>query len=529
MGDRMDIDALLIGALYGELTPADEARLSAHLESHPADRSALADLAHTREAVRASRVFAVQVEPPQSVSALLMQEAARRLPRKESDGWFYRLTRAVMGRSMMAAIGAAAMFVLVVGVAGTLYLKRAPQYAAPSSHDEAAISSVGAAAPAADPSTAVTVTAGVTAGATAGETTGAPSPAVAAPPPPASVAPAGPSEGGPPSDLEQSGGLAAGSGAAPAPAAKPGAKIDGYRVGLEEAQLAIRDQRRAVETKEMAKAALDNNTATARARLEVASEPEPVPAKAKAQKKSAGVVVRTPERQPKDLDEDVASARPSDTSAVRRDEARSGDRPASDRAAGDKTAASAPAGGGFAAPPGNAAAGAPAQRQGPYQAPNQPSAQADVIASGRTVAPAPASPPPQASQAPTSRPASAQAPSTNRFASKADQTGKADQTAKDAKPSDDKAGEDAGLLAWARKQHDQVKTLVKSNNCLGAANVAVGIYGRAPAYYSANVATDRELKSCVVYLNRERDREDRNRAAKRVQSTDAPAAPALKK
>ena len=32
MVDAQDIDALLIGALYGELTPADEARLVAHLE-----------------------------------------------------------------------------------------------------------------------------------------------------------------------------------------------------------------------------------------------------------------------------------------------------------------------------------------------------------------------------------------------------------------------------------------------------------------------------------------------------------------
>src|SRR5215510_1429792 len=104
MTERMDIDALLIGALYGELTPADEARLTAHLESHPADRSALADLAHTREAVRASRVFAVQFEPPQSVSALLLQEAVRRLPRKEpvAGGWFYRFTRLVLGHPTMA-------------------------------------------------------------------------------------------------------------------------------------------------------------------------------------------------------------------------------------------------------------------------------------------------------------------------------------------------------------------------------------------------------------------------------------------
>jgi anti-sigma factor RsiW len=89
MTDRMDIDALLISALYGELTPAEEARLTAHLESHPADRTALADLTHTRAAVRESRIFSVQFEPPQSVSALLLQEAARRAPKpaRETAGW----------------------------------------------------------------------------------------------------------------------------------------------------------------------------------------------------------------------------------------------------------------------------------------------------------------------------------------------------------------------------------------------------------------------------------------------------------
>ena len=78
MAERTDLDALLVSALYGELAPADEARLAAHLESHPADRSALADLTHTRDAVRASRLFAVQLEPPQSVSARLLQEADRK-------------------------------------------------------------------------------------------------------------------------------------------------------------------------------------------------------------------------------------------------------------------------------------------------------------------------------------------------------------------------------------------------------------------------------------------------------------------
>src|SRR5690242_3438533 len=100
MVDRLDIDALLIGALYSELTPAEEARLSAHLESHPGDRVALDDLKSARLAVRESRILSVQLEPPQAISAMLLQEAARRAPKaargredSETSGWFYRFTR----------------------------------------------------------------------------------------------------------------------------------------------------------------------------------------------------------------------------------------------------------------------------------------------------------------------------------------------------------------------------------------------------------------------------------------------------
>src|SRR4051812_22216662 len=104
MVDRTDIDALLISALYGELTPADEARLTTHLESHPADRSALADLTQTRAAVRDSRLFAVQLEPPQAVSAMLLREAARRAPRveREDGSWFLRLLRSLTAHPAMA-------------------------------------------------------------------------------------------------------------------------------------------------------------------------------------------------------------------------------------------------------------------------------------------------------------------------------------------------------------------------------------------------------------------------------------------
>jgi len=129
--DRQDIDALLIGALYGELTPADEARLAAHLDSHPADRGALDDFKNVRQAVRESRIFELQLDPPQAVSALLLQEAHRRAPKRvvrdeEKEGWFARFARAFMAHPAMAA---AAMLVLVVGVASMIYVKKGDHFA----------------------------------------------------------------------------------------------------------------------------------------------------------------------------------------------------------------------------------------------------------------------------------------------------------------------------------------------------------------------------------------------------------------
>jgi hypothetical protein len=118
-----ELDALLVGALYGELGPADEARLAAHLESHPTDRTALDDLRSTRKTLVDARFFELWFEPRPAVSALLVQEAARRAPRSEAtgEGWFARFTRSVLSHPAMAA---AAMLVVVVGVAGTLYMKK---------------------------------------------------------------------------------------------------------------------------------------------------------------------------------------------------------------------------------------------------------------------------------------------------------------------------------------------------------------------------------------------------------------------
>src|SRR5688500_16213355 len=130
MVDRLDIDALLIGSLYGELSSTEEARLSAHLESHPADRTALANLTRAREVVRESRILQVQFDPPQSVSALLMQEAVRRAPKspksQDEQSWFQRFMRSFIAHPAMAA---AATLVLVIGVASTVYMKTGDNFA----------------------------------------------------------------------------------------------------------------------------------------------------------------------------------------------------------------------------------------------------------------------------------------------------------------------------------------------------------------------------------------------------------------
>lgn len=124
MVEVQDIDALLIGALYGELTPADEARLAAHLESHPTDKTALEHLTHARGLIKP--YIGELVDPPQAISALLLQEAVRRAPKKVSaasseESWFTRFVRSFMAHPAMAA---AAMLVVVIGVAGTMYMRK---------------------------------------------------------------------------------------------------------------------------------------------------------------------------------------------------------------------------------------------------------------------------------------------------------------------------------------------------------------------------------------------------------------------
>jgi anti-sigma factor RsiW len=121
MGDRQDIDALLIGALYGELEGADQARLDAHLAAHPSDRAAMDALARTRATLR-ERISALpEFDPAPKVSTLLLQEAARRAPAAEGAGllaWLRNMFRPLVAHPALAG---ALTLALVGGAAGLLY------------------------------------------------------------------------------------------------------------------------------------------------------------------------------------------------------------------------------------------------------------------------------------------------------------------------------------------------------------------------------------------------------------------------
>jgi hypothetical protein len=126
MGDRQDIDALLIGALYGELDADDQARLDAHLTAHPGDRAAMDELARTRAHVREGLARLPEAEPAPAISTLLLREAARRAPRRAPArdsgggvlGWLAGLFRPVAAHPALAG---ALTLAVVAGTAGILH------------------------------------------------------------------------------------------------------------------------------------------------------------------------------------------------------------------------------------------------------------------------------------------------------------------------------------------------------------------------------------------------------------------------
>jgi hypothetical protein len=482
MADRTDIDALLIGALYGELTPADEARLTAHLESHPADRTALSDLTRTRAAIRDSRLLAIQLEPSHSISALLVQEAARwsrpsepsRSEERGRAGWFFRFTQLFMAHPAMAA---AAMLVLVVGVAGTLYVRRGDQLAEMAVDQRVAMSESQVAAPAA-------ASAQVAAGASSdGEGTAAGS-------------------SGPGTQFDQISQRRT-------KTATPGASDDATTV------TGRRDEESSARPEQS-----PGNVASA------PQPPPPPPPRAPAAKKSAapsGIELRRPALTPKDLDE-----REIDQGAKRKQEKADVEKAdAGKRDLGRATFDNAPA---IAAAPSSKGRGdadamtdkrSEAASEDPSGATGGPPKKA-AIASREIDDDAAVN---RAKRAPAKTLARPEPTGSTVADAPAPREVERDRRAVGGAASDTApTAEDKALLAWAQKQHDQVVSLVRSNNCRAAASAAVEIYNRAPGYYAANVTSDRQVRPCLAYLESERNREERKFAAKRSTSPEPPAA-----
>ncbi len=409
MVDRQDIDALLISALYGELTPADEARLTAHLESHPGDKSALADLTRTRTTVRESRFLTVQLEPPQAVSAMLLQEATRHRkvavvavePPKES--WFQRFVRSFAAHPAMAA---AAMLVIVVGFAGVMWMRKGDSgfanQQAPASDQGLAVN-----APAAEPVKEA-------------------------------------------EELRRN----AGSGYA--------VQLDeggSYRADDKKAQLATDDDT-IVAKGEKADSAKD---AVATKRPTVKSTPP-----------RTYITTESPKYAPKEID-------------------------------------NAPTGdlGVEGAKPGRVAVGGTSGARRPDV----------VIADGKSPSPAPPADPATATpRAPS--PKGGQTVARGMGSAGGPTTGADESQLRDK----DKVDEET---RWARDQHAKVTVAVKANNCKEAAALALALSNRAPAYYGANVESDRELKQCMSYIVTEREREaDRVQRARALEKrrTEEPRA-----
>lgn len=491
MLERQEIDALLISALYGELTPTEESRLTAHFATHPADKTALAALTSTREAVRESRILQVQLDPPQSVSALLLQEAARRAPKPaQQEGWFARLSRSFMAHPAMAA---AAMLVVVVGVATLVNNRKGDQF-------------VESSAPAVSNS--------------AGSSTAADQTVLA------------PSVAATQAERKSDNGVLAGSGS------------DAYRVDLADGEApkgtfggktetASPDPKAGNEADDRGNSdvAADRDGKVSREldKVEVAKNKQKIAgeeatARTKDAKKAAPaqkpvaangpyLELRSNDPAPKEL-EGVKSGRAynyeDDLAKEQVNTITPGPRAGGSPGAGaGSAAATTPTTGTSNATP---VAKTPARvepkpdtktpesqvaQQAPKQAPRPITAPAGTAAP-RTPAPPrndPAPPPPAKVAGNVRDERNASPP--------ADKADKAEKPA-------DRANDPQ--LAWAREQHTAILARVRSGDCKGAANLAVGLANRDLGYYQSNVATDRSVKECLAYIDNAREKDAEQRA-----------------
>jgi hypothetical protein len=147
MASTQHFDALLIGALYGELSLTQRAELDAHLLAHPADAATFDQLTTVRHAISTYVAQVSMVEPPHAISAILLQEATRKAPKRDlvrstQGGWFARLRNGFIAHPAWAA---AATLVMVAGVGSALYVRGA-RVAEPTAAVQATATQVPAAA-----------------------------------------------------------------------------------------------------------------------------------------------------------------------------------------------------------------------------------------------------------------------------------------------------------------------------------------------------------------------------------------------
>ena len=141
------MDELMMDLLYDELDPARSAKVAEHMGACARCSAEMGALRRTRAAFRDLS----DLEPPPSVSAILLHEAARHSPARAvvpapSPGLLDRLRAWFRPIANHPALAAAASLVIVAGVAGALFVRKGADMAATRTYS--AESASGSASPA---------------------------------------------------------------------------------------------------------------------------------------------------------------------------------------------------------------------------------------------------------------------------------------------------------------------------------------------------------------------------------------------
>lgn len=461
-----DIDALMMGWLYDELDASQAALFEQHTRSCAHCRSETESLQQARRQARARFGGLDELEPPAAISAKLMHEAARRVPvapqrahAGQSDeeaapwGWFFGLMRPLAAHPGLAA---AASFVLLVGVAGSLYWTGKHRFAEPTLADRVAATSPtaaespaqGQAWPAADDV--------------------APEPAAE-----------GASEAGDPADSE----LHRDEEIARA----------GYPADLADDKTA-RDLGIAIDQIEPDRKALPLTN------LGNPGKPKASPARSDKSKNEAFAAARGSNSVPDNIAASAVTGANRRIGGQRMGEDEPGADSASAADSDDNTGLMA----GIEAPAGNRLTGmasgstTPARQQA-APAPTLPSSSSEISGSTRFASPPPARPASPMTE--SADPIVQSAPASTRSPASTSNT-------------------EASRLAAAQARERSLRSALGVKRCTEAARIAVDLLDTNPGYYSRNIAGLPELGACQPEIAAERSRRARVRASKAGKAPD---------